>query len=142
MYLSNTAITRGVPAVTIESGCLGRVDEDAIVILERGVAGVMKHLGMRPDGPAPIESRPDRPIWVTRNVVLRSSTTGVFYPDVDCSEVVESGQSLGRVTDFHGALLERVHAPFAGEVLYVVRTPPISAGEPIAMIGALGATPD
>jgi predicted deacylase len=142
MYLSNTAITRGVPAVTIESGCLGRVDEDAIAIIERGVAGVMKHLGMRRDGPAPIESRSDRPIWVTRNVVLRSSTTGLFYPAVDCGVMVESGQRIGQVTDFHGTVIERVAAPFAGEVLYVVRTPPISAGEPLAMIGAIGATPD
>jgi hypothetical protein len=27
-----------------------------------------------------------------------------------------------------------VNAPFAGEVLYVVATPPISEGEPVAMI--------
>ena len=31
--------------------------------------------------------------------------------------------------------LQEVRAPFPGEVLYVVGTPPISAGEPVAFVG-------
>ena len=42
---------------------------------------------------------------------------------------------IGRITDFHGTLLQEVKAPFAGEVLYVLGTPPISKGEPLAFIG-------
>jgi hypothetical protein len=30
------------------------------------------------------------------------------------------------VTDFHGKVLEEIKAPFAGEILYVIGTPPIS----------------
>ncbi len=49
---------------------------------------------------------------------------------------VAQGSLIGRVTDFHGTLLEEFSAPFAGEVLYVIGTPAISKGEPIAYVGS------
>jgi hypothetical protein len=50
---------------------------------------------------------------------------------------VASGALIGRLTDPFGQLLHEVRAPFAGEVLYVVATPPVSEGEPLAFIGQL-----
>ena len=132
MYLSNTAITRGKPAITAEIGCLARADDDDLGLLERGVAGVLRHLGMRADGPAPVAA----PIWLTGNVVLRAGVTGIFYAAVEREAVVQKGDAIGRITDFHGRTLEEVHAPFAGEIMYVVTTPPISKGEPVAMVSA------
>ena len=79
VYLSNTAITRGKPALTTESGGMALTDEESIARIERGIAGVMKHLGMRPDGPAPVA----QPIMIERSEVLRSGATGLFYPPVD-----------------------------------------------------------
>ena len=58
MYLSNTAITRGKPAITTECGCLGEVSNDAIRLIERGVAGVLRFLGMRDEGPAMVARVP------------------------------------------------------------------------------------
>ena len=46
-----------------------------------------------------------------------------------------SGTLLGYVTDFFGKRLEEVRAPFAGVVLYIINTPPTTAGEPLAMVG-------
>jgi hypothetical protein len=40
------------------------------------------------------------------------------------------------VTDFFGKTLEEVRAPFAGEILYVVGTPAMNAGEPVAFVGS------
>ena len=51
VYLSNTAITRGKPALTIESGGLARTDEESIAAIERGIAGLLKHLGHARRGP-------------------------------------------------------------------------------------------
>ena len=48
---------------------------------------------------------------------------------------VATGTLLGRLTDPFGNLLHEVRAPFAGEVLYVVATPPVSEGEPLGMVG-------
>ena len=54
VYLSNTAITRGKPALTIESGGMGEIHNDDVARIEHGVRGVMKHLRMTTDGPDPV----------------------------------------------------------------------------------------
>jgi predicted deacylase len=132
LYLSNTAITRGKPALTTETGGMARVDEESIALVERGVAGLLRHLGMRTTGPAPVAS----PVWIATNEVLRAGNSGIFYPAVTHGATVAKGARIGRVTDFHGRTLEEIVAPFAGEILYVLGTPPITKGEPVAMIGA------
>ena len=131
VYLSNTAITRGKPALTTETGGMGVVDDESIALVERGVAGVLKHLGMRDAGPAPVAS----PTWIKQSEVLRAGVTGLFYPAVTKAQSVTKGAIIGRITDFHGTKMEDVLAPFDGMVLYVIGTPPISKGEPVAMIG-------
>ena len=131
IYLSNTAILRGKPALTVESGYLGATDEDSIARVERAVAGWLRELGMRTEGPMPVAA----PVWIDRSEVLTSSATGIFYPTVERGHSVVAGTLVGRVTDFHGNVLQEVKAPFAGIVLYVLGTPPISKGEPVAFIG-------
>jgi hypothetical protein len=133
VYLSNTAITRGKPALTIESGALARTDEASIAAVERGVRGLLRHLGMTADGPAPLDS--SRVTWIGRNEVLRAGVTGVLYPQVQPDQQIAAGALVARITDFHGRTLEEIKAPFDGRVLYVVATPPVSAGEPVAFIG-------
>ena len=131
LYLSNTAITRGKPATTIESGALGQTDEESITRIERGVAGILRHLKMRETGPVAV----DHPVWIGRNQVLNAGATGILYPAVERGQTVAEGALLARITDFHGRTLEEIRAPFAGEVLYVVATPPITKGEPVGFIG-------
>jgi predicted deacylase len=133
-YLSNTGIVRGKPGLTTETGAVAGTDEADIALVERGVAGLMRHLSMRPDGPAPVST----PVWIDQNVVLRAGVTGIFYPAVKRGETVKKGAPFGRITDFHGKTIEEVAAPFDGEVLYVVATPPVSKGEPLGMVGAPG----
>jgi hypothetical protein len=139
VYLSNTASLRGRPAITVESGALADTDEASIARIERGVRGVMRELGMAPEGPPAVE----HPVWIDRSEVLRAKTTGILYPQVERGTTVAAGALLAHVTDFAGTRLEEIRAPFDGEVLYVVATPPITAGEPVAFIGqrAAGPTP-
>jgi predicted deacylase len=132
VYLENTALTRGKPAMTIESGAMGQSDEESIARIEKGVAGVLRHLKMQETGPAPIE----HPVYLGRSLVLTSGHTGIWYPAVERGHTVAEGALLGRVTDFAGRTLEEVRAPFAGEILYVVGTPPTSTGEPLGFIAA------
>src|SRR5688572_7102431 len=123
IYLSNTAITRGKPALTIESGDMAEIDTDSIQRIERGVAGLLKHLKMRADGPDPVAN----PVLLERSEVLRSRFTGIFRAAVEKGQTVAQGAFIGRVTDFHGVVLEEITAPFAGEILYVVGTPAMNA---------------
>ncbi len=132
VYLSNTAITRGKPALTTETGGVARVDEESVALVERGVAGLLAHLGMTRQGPPPVAS----PVWIEPSEVLRAGATGLFYPAVERGQMVRKGAAVGRITDFHGQTLERIIAPFDGEILYVIATPPITKGEPVAMVGA------
>jgi predicted deacylase len=53
---------------------------------------------------------------------------------------VSTGRLLGRVTDPFGAVLHEARAPFAGEVVYVVATPPVNPGEPLCEIGQVAET--
>jgi hypothetical protein len=133
VYLSNTAILRGKPALTVESGYLAHTDEASIAAIERAVAGWLRELQMRADGPPPVAA----PVWIDRSEVLTSGVTGIFYPAVERGHSVAQGTLVGRITDFHGKVLEEVKAPFAGLVLYVLGTPPISKGEPVAFIGRI-----
>lgn len=132
IYLSNTAITRGKPALTIESGGMAEIDTDDVLRIERGVAGLLRHLKMRSEGPDPIAA----PVLLERSEVLTSNFTGIFSATVARGQTVAAGAIIGRVTDFHGTLLEEIKTPFAGEVLYVVGTPAMKKGEPVAFIGA------
>jgi len=132
VYLENTAITRGKPAMTIEVGAMGQSDEESINRIEAGVAGVLRHLKMRDGGPDPLE----HVVYLGRSQVITSHNTGIFYPLVERGHTIAEGALIGRVTDFFGKTLEEVRAPFSGEILYVVGTPPTTAGEPLAFIAA------
>ena len=133
VYLSNTAILRGKPALTVEAGFLATVDEDSIRRIDHAVAGWLRELGMRTSGPAPTAS----PVWIDRSEVLTSGATGIFYPAVERGHSVATGTLIGRITDFHGTTVQEIKAPFPGIVLYVLGTPPISKGEPVAFIGQI-----
>ena len=131
VYLANTAILRGKPALTVESGFLAVTDEESIGRIERAVAGWLRELGMRPSGPPPVAA----PIGIDRSEVRTSRATGLCAATVARRDTVAAGTLIGRITDFHGRVLQEIKAPFGGTVLYVLGTPPISKGEPVAFIG-------
>ena len=137
LFTANTAITRGKPAITPESGGLGATDEPSVAAHAAGARSLLAHLGIL-DGPS---ARVAHPVWIDRAEVLRAPVTGVWHPVVEKMQSVATGRLLGRLTDPFGTVLHEVRAPFAGEVVYVVATPPVSAGEPLCEIGHLAETP-
>lgn len=132
-YLGNTAILRGKPAITTETGALGRTDEEYVEMVLTGIHRVMQYLGMAAGKPEMVAD----PIWIDKYEVLNSGATGLFTPTVKMSDMVVQGQKVGFVTDYLGRLQEEVRAPFDGIVLYVLGTPPISQGEPMIEVGHL-----
>ncbi len=133
LYTSNTAVRRGKPAITVEAGGLGSTDEASVHRIETGLLSVMAHLRML-EAPS---LRVERPLWIDRSQVVTSPATGVWRPAVEQRDNVAAGALLGRLSDPFGTVTHEVRAPFAGEVLYVVATPPVSEGEPLAFVGHL-----
>jgi len=130
-YLGNTAILQGKPAVTTESGYLGRTDEESIARNVEGVWSVMRHLAMVPGDPAPATD----PVWIDKYEVVYSQWDGLFAARVGMGGYVKQGQVVGTVTDYLGQWKEDVKAPFTGILLYVIGTPPCNAGEPLFEVG-------
>ena len=131
LYTEATAIALGVPAITAESGQTGSTADSEVMPHVDGVLSVMRHLGM-------LTSAPDRtvphPIWIRSIEVLRSTKQGLWHPAVERDQQVAKGTLVGRVVDPFGGVLEEVRAPSAGQMIYVVVTPPTSPGEPLGAV--------
>jgi len=136
MYTATTAILRGKPAITTESGGAGLTDEASVVAHEAGALGVIGHLGIM-EAPS---VRVKTPVWIVRSEVVKAPASGLWSPAVEKAQTVAAGALLGRLVDSFGKPLHEVRAPLAGEILYVVVTPPVSEGEPLAMVGETAGT--
>ena len=130
LYTSTTATVRGKPAITVESGGMGLTDDASVAAQEAGALSVIDHLGIM-DAPS---VRVTSPVWYDKTEVLRAPVTGVWRPVVDKMHSVAKGALIGRILDPFGNVLREIRAPFAGEMMYVVGTPPATEGEPLGMV--------
>jgi len=133
VYTDNTALTRGKPAITTEAGQIGETGPEWVALVERGVWNLLRHFKMVAGSPE-VSGRVETVVWLDKNEVLRSPETGIFYAAVKPGHTVAAGALLGTLTDFFGQPLAEIRAPYAGIVNYVVATPPVSKGEPLAMV--------
>jgi predicted deacylase len=137
VYCSNTAITRGKPAVTVESGYLGRREPEDVERLRLAVFNVLRHLKMI-DGPA---LTADHPTFLDPVQIISSPASGVFTPLAERGSHVAEGAPLARIADYFGREIAVIRAPFAGVVLYIIGTPPVNQGDPAVFLGAVRGTP-
>ncbi|MEO6447021.1 MAG: succinylglutamate desuccinylase/aspartoacylase family protein [Gemmatimonadaceae bacterium] len=136
VYTQNTAHLRGKASITTETGYLG---VPAAAMVTRNVDGatrLMQKLGMLPGRGAPLPP----PIWIDRADVLTADVSGTWHARVDRGATVAAGDVIGRITDYFGNPSIDVRAPFAGTVLYVIGSPAITKGEPVADIGHVRGT--
>jgi len=132
MYVSNTALLRGKPAISTEAGKLGRTDEEDVLTLLRGNYNILKHLNM-------IDGEPEllfESVWVQEYTIIRSEQDeGLFFPLVSRGDHVQEGEQVGYLTDYFGNTIQKVVAPCDGIILYIIATPPMSRGEPMVSVG-------
>jgi len=132
-YLGNTAVLFKKPAITTESGYLGKTDEESIVRNTKGILSVMRLLKM-------IEGEPDmvaEPVWIDKYEVIYSDEDGLFYPLTEMGYYVKKGEMVGYLTDYLGNVVREFRAPFTGIVLYIIDTPPANKGEPLFEVGSI-----
>jgi predicted deacylase len=135
IYTEWAARGLGKPAISTETGGLGSTAEELVALAERGVWNLLRHLRM-------VDGEPEVPsavTWLEEGQVVRSPTNGVFQPAVEPGWTIAAGGRLGTLFDFFGDPVEDITAPFAGVVNYVVATPPVSEGEPLAMVSRVAA---
>ena len=129
LYTQNTAHLRGKPSLTTETGYLGLPDPLMVQQNVDGALRVLRYLRMLPGSVETVQ-----PVWLGRYEVLTSPETGVWHHVVERGHTVAEGAIIGRLTDFFGDEIAVIRAPFDGEVMYVVGTPAMNKGEPVAMI--------
>ncbi len=132
-FVDQTALARGVPAITTETGQLGQNDERSIALAEHGIRNLMRHLGMLEGTPMPNTGV----VWLEGYKVITSPANGVFRATVRDGYAIAENGLLGHLFDPFGARIADIRAPFAGIVNYVVGTPPAVEGEPLAMVSRL-----
>ena len=136
-FVDQTALARGVPAITTETGQLGQDDEHSIALAEHGVRNLMRHLRMLEGTPEPNPGV----VWLKDYQVIPSPVTGVFRATVRDGYAIAENGLLGEIYDPFGSKIGEVRAPFAGIVNYVVGTPPAVAGQPLAMVSRISTPP-
>jgi len=129
LYTQNTAHLRGKPSLTTETGYLGLPDPLMVQQNVDGALRVLRYLRMLPGSVETVQ-----PVWLGRYEVLTSPETGVWHHVVERGHTVAEGAIIGRLTDFFGDEIAVIRAPFDGEVMYVVGTPAMNKGEPVAMV--------
>ena len=133
VYTDQTALVRGIPAITTETGQMGSNDDYWVDMAVDGIFNVLRHLEMIPG-----DERVNEGItWLTDYEVIKSPHTGIFQAEVRDGYHIAKGGKLGVLLDFFGDEIEEIRAPFAGVVNYVIATPPVSEGEPLAMISRI-----
>lgn len=135
VYTDQTALVRGIPAITTETGQMGLNDDYWVDMATDGIFNVLRHLDMIPGD----EKLNEGVTWLTDYEVIKSPHAGIFRAEVRDGYHIAKGGKLGVLLDFFGDEIEEIRAPFAGVVNYVIATPPVSEGEPLAMISRIQA---
>lgn len=135
IYTSAQAVTLGIPAMDVESGELGIIDDKYINPITKGVLNVMRELGMVQGQP----DLPENPLFIADRARIYSEHDGIWYADplVNTGDYVTQGTKLGVITDYLGRELETITAPVSGVLLILFGTPPVNEGDAIVVIGKL-----
>jgi len=133
LFTDQTALVRGIPAITTETGQSGSNDPHWSALAKSGVWNVLRHLRMVSGDEVPNPGI----TWLTDYQVVKSPASGMFKPATKDGYTVTKGALLGVLVDFFGDEITKIRAPFSGMVNYVISTPPVSKDEPVAMISKI-----
>lgn len=133
LYCSAQAFKSGIPAVDIECGRLGMIEEEYIVRIVDGIMNLMDGLGLT-SGQAQLN---EKYFISEKRTSVSSQSDGIFYPLKSAGDYVQEGMRIGYITDFFGREIQNILSPTDGVIFYMLGTPPVNAGETIASIGVL-----
>ncbi|MBL8702738.1 MAG: succinylglutamate desuccinylase/aspartoacylase family protein [Alphaproteobacteria bacterium] len=113
-----TAMTkRGKPAIIVECGSGGDLNDRDVGLHMGAIAGVAKAMGILPGRPKPAS----RILHVGTCDLLYNQRGGYFLPAVEVGAVVRKGQVIGRLMDPHGRIVEELASPKRSYIAALVR---------------------
>ncbi|MBX2812897.1 MAG: succinylglutamate desuccinylase/aspartoacylase family protein [Myxococcales bacterium] len=132
IWCGSTAVVRGVPAIDVESGQLGRAEPIYIKLIVTGILSVLRELDMLEGEPSPTK----HPLVIQDRAYVKTQTEGIWHPNpqLDAGTYVVKDTVLGVVTDFFGNPIVEVRAPQSGLLLILIETPPVQQDETLAVI--------
>jgi predicted deacylase len=127
------AATRaGIPSILAEIGGQGVWSDELVEDHKEGALRVLRYLEVLPGGKP---ARGDQRLYDTF-AWMRSDSDGFFLPEVRIGDMVTEGQPIGRVVDYFGTELESFNAVASGEIVFLVTSLAMNAGDPLLAIGA------
>ena len=128
---SSAAARAGIPGVIAEAGGRGQLEEAATTMLVDGVRNVLRHLEMLAGEPSPPRSR-----LVGKFMWLRASQEGWWQPAVAAGDELVEGQLVGTLRTLYGDVIDELHAPRDGVVLFLTTSPAVGTDGPLLGLGA------
>ncbi len=126
----SSATDLGIPAILVEAGQLGILDEENTQILLQGCRNVAQCMNILPGTFTPVEQTEYMNFpWV------RSEHTGCWYPQVKIGDFIEKGQTVGVVKDYFGTVLGQYIAVEAGLVLLICEAMSVNVNDPLVGVG-------
>lgn len=131
VYCSREATKRNIPAVDIECGRMGIVEEKPVLQIVEALKSLMRHLAILKGQPNNVVN----PVMVGQRTNVISEQTGFFFSDLTSGDYVKKGMKLGYTTDLFGNHLADVFCPVDGVILYKTFNPPVKQGDGLFNIG-------
>jgi hypothetical protein len=128
------AVKSGRPAVTLETGGRGEMNERHIDATYVALRNALRHLDMVDGEPALFAGEP---IKIDHGILLSSDHQGLYDPVAEIGGWIEEGDDFAVVRDFDGTELQRIRAPESGVVLDVVHGRLIREDGFVGKIGVL-----
>jgi hypothetical protein len=129
--LHNCMATNGVPAITVELGEGGKIDEEFVEVGVRGIMNVLRELQML-DGEV---SSYGKQIIIRSTVTVRANRGGLLRLETRLGEQVSQGDSIAAIVRPHDGVVEKVVSPSDGYIIKTISMPTVMSGERIAVVG-------
>ena len=123
-------IRQGKPGLIVECGGGGPLPDRQIDNFAGAIEGVAKAMGILPGRPP----RRRKYLVVGTCELVFNRRGGFFLPAVEVGDVVERGQTVGRVMDLHGDIVEEVVSPNGPAYIAAIVRPyqPVYSGAMVA----------
>ncbi len=130
-YTFKQACQDGKVALSIESGKLGNVQEEAVTLIKNGVYRMLNKMNMYGKT---IEQDVRKLIRLNNQKYIDAEVRGILYSQYKAGDQVKEGDLVGYITDEFGKTISELTAPVSGIILYKIATPPVNVDETVMCI--------